>query len=320
MNSSELTDGNSLIRLLQTRTAPGSLQSLPVADLLQDATNGSEFLSIMLHANGHVLLLLGTITVDGQVLFQVLHGSMPPSLVPKAQLRDAGFIGAWKLRKAADGVRLKVGTGLLAMGNCFHNFREVKPDDHVECTFNFKNVGHTALVIDEPRLSCSCVGLSGWRPPIINPGESKTLRFTIDLSNALSMRQSASLTFFRRAARHRATSTSLFSRLNLIDADCAATTRCRRRCSKQELFAYDSICGILTDRFVIKHVDTHTLPISYRLEESKDQDGLATYQLELQLKPIGFVPGEHAGSLEIVTNSALRSRVVYQFASPSPPL
>ena len=258
-------------------------------------------------------MVLGAISIDGHLLYQVLHGNSTPSLVSTDHLLSADFVQGWRIEGTSALVKIRVGSAILQLKSLYHNFLEVKPDQRVECVFSLKNVGTSTLLLEKPQVSCSCIETGDSQPSSIAPNDTKTL--SVALHPKGSFHHAVALTLFDKGS-------PVPRRVTL---DLLGVTRASMKITPKAVDFGVVVPGssisrtvllteVPTDRFSILTVDTGSLPITWKTEESKDNNGLSSYLLRLGLNVAQAAPTRHEGAIVVTTNSISRPRVAIPIA------
>lgn len=249
-------------------------------------------------------MVLGAISIDGHLLYQVLHGNSTPSLVSTDHLLSADFVQGWRIEGTSALVKIRVGSAILQLKSLYHNFLEVKPDQRVECVFSLKNVGTSTLLLEKPQVSCSCIETGDSQPSSIAPNDTKTL--SVALHPKGSFHHAVALTLFDKGS-------PVPRRVTL---DLLGVTRASMKITPKAVDFGVVVPGssisrtvllteVPTDRFSILTVDTGSLPITWKTEESKDNNGLSSYLLRLGLNVAQACPHDTKARL-----SSLRTVLV----------
>ena len=288
----------------------GSIRSLPVPELLSELNEGPAPPAVLVHGYGHLYLILGALKVDGELMYQLVHGEMPISLVTKAQLLSAGFEEAWQFESDTRGLTIEVGSATVCVDKVYHNFGEVKPDEEVECAFALNNVGNTSLILGRPRASCSCTTTDVPDNTELAPGETKDIGVKFRATNSPSQRHSVLLSLFEKGSGvSRQVEALLFGSQRASMVVTPTKLDFGVVVPREECLRTVCLREVPTDRFVLKNVDLGKLPIVHDVEVAKDKDGLATYRVHLDLEVDEEWSGEHEEELSLTTDSNIRPKV-----------
>jgi hypothetical protein len=302
--------------------AGSTITRVPVAAVIEKITEGPAVPVILVHTTGHLYLLFGAIRVNDKLLCQIVHGDEAVSLVTKQSLLEGGFREAWRIyKKRGVGTPIHIGSAIIEIDSLWHNFGEVFPDKPLECTFRLKNVGDKTVILGKPTVSCRCIVPNLDKKTTLAPGKVLNLKVATQATGATSLRNSIGLTFYEKGSE-----TSRQEQLSLIgsERESMEVTPTKldfglmtpgKPCSRSVTLREKP-----TDRFVVREVDPGTLPMAYRLNTTRDKDGLATYRIHLELN-VGEERTEKCrGELVLTTDSYVRPKVripvEYQIAPP----
>ena len=268
--------------------------------------------TVLAHKNGHLHLIVGALDADGHLMYQLVHGDMPVSLVSEAQLLRAGFQEAWQFEgKEGAGVPVHVGTATLELDRLWHNFGEVSTDDKLECTFHLRNTGNKTVVVDKPFTSCSCTVPSLVEKTELASGETLDLKITTDVPGSPSVRESIRLTFYEKG-----TGVSREVDLNILGSRRELVQITPSRVDFGMVVPGKSYSRTLrlvelpTDRFVLEGVDAGSLPMTCEIEEVDNANGLRAYRLHLNLSvEQSETAGEHVSELLLALDGHAREQV-----------
>ena len=266
---------------------------------------------ILVHKTGHLYVLFGAIRANDKLLCQVLHGNEPVSLVTKQALLEGGFQEVWCLEKTKGaGVPIHVGKTVVNIDKLWHNFGEVFPTDRWNARFDWRRWRDTTVILDKPTVSCRCVLPKMSGQTTLSPREAFDLRIATQATGITSMRNSVGLTFYEKGSgvSRRVQLTLIGSQRESMEVNprtldfglmVPGKTSSRLIC----------LCEKPADRFLLKKVDPGKLPITHRVETTRDKNGLATYRVNVELEAEKELPGEHRGELTFTTDSYVRPTV-----------
>ena len=295
----------------QSKRSDARLEVMPVLDCLKDIKAKPCTPRVLVHEKGHLYLVLGGIDVEGEFMYQLIHGESPVWLVSRSQLERAGFRRGWRMRATTDSFPVRVGEAEIRLDKLFHNFGEVKPATPLECTFRLRSVGHGAVVFDKPVVSCQCTIPNVTGPTRLDVGSVLDLKVVTRGTVGASLRNEIGLTFYEKGAgASKRLSLWLFgSQRELMKVlppyvDFGTVVPGQSYSRMLRLFETPS------DRFTLKSVETGELPITSTVVATTDENGLKSYGIKLELRPREQAPvGDHRARIVIVTTSAARPRV-----------
>ena len=296
------------------------MYTVPVTDILNNATIGPMSPTVLVDHDGHLYVLMGTFKVDDELLFQISHGDMAVSLVPKAKMVNAGFQQAWRFHGKTTGTYVRVGSGTLHIDKIYHNFGEVKADQEATCSFSLANIGTSSLVFDKPTTSCTCTTPQFEKNTQLTPGETKNMGVTQRTSSEASQKQTITLTVYEKG-------TGSTRRIELYTV---ASQRDSMKVVPNKLDfgtvtfgdAYHrtvSLSEAPTDRFSFQQLESPDVPVTYKIEEAKNAAGLITYRLHIAMQLAEKWKGtpDSAGvywcKLHLFTDSHIRPKINIPF-------
>ena len=295
---------------------------VPAIDVIEKMTEGPATPVVLVNKTGHLYILFGAIRVNDKMLYQVVHGGEPVSLITKQALSEGSFQDAWRFqKKKAVGTPIHVGLATIEIDKLWHNFGETFPDKSLECTFHIKNAGNKAVILDKPAVSCQCTVPNLGEKTELAPGKIFDLKVVTKASGSTSLSNSIGLTFYEKGnGTPRQVQLSLIGSqresmeiaptkldfgLMIPGKPCSRTVTLREK---------------PTDRFVLKDVDIGNLPLERRIEATRDQNGLATYRVHLELKVDERSSKEQQGELILTTDSLVRPKVTIPITFQIEPL
>jgi len=317
------TDPSQLFRLLSDESASsgGVIESISVESALNEDLHRQAPHTILIDERGHLHTLLGSITVNGHVLFQLIHGNSAVDLRSGDELLQAGFKSAWRCSSRLEGIPVKVGASIVHFDRICHNFGEVKPNATLTCDFTITNDGQSELVFGKPTTSCSCTTTQLDESTVLRPGSTMPFSVTIRSTNTISLRQSVLLRIVEKQTKaSQLVELMLFGsqrelkRISptILDYGVVIPGRsCSRTLTLQE---------VATDRCALLSIDPGKLPIVCTVEETPDPQGYRLYKVRCELSIDEAAHGKSAGSLLISTDSSfsptIKIPIVYEVPPP----
>jgi hypothetical protein len=282
-----------------------TVECVPLERILSDMRAGATAPVMLVHENGHLHLLVGAFSLDGQLMCQVLHGDMPVSAVSKEQLAHAGFREAWRLSGDSTGAPIRVGSGNVKINKLLHNFGEVFAGQTCECSFTLTNRGQNTVVVAKPTAPCTCTLLSLTENKELAAGETVELRVKVRSTNAASQRNSVSLKFFEKGT---GVSRQVVLQLVASQRESMQITPDKldfgRVAPGETYMRAVRLAEVPTDRFVLKNVELEGLPATYELETTQTKHGLTSHLVRVTLGvPEDMPSGVHTGGLHLTTDS-----------------
>ena len=312
--------------LEEIRVKRDGLVAVPVKEFPHSQLLKTHRPIVLVHADGHLHLVVNDIHDNGVWSFQVVHGSGSPFFVRESEISSDAYSAVWLLPEGdwPPSVQHKVGGGCFELSKCIHSFGVTKPFSKHSVDIKLTNVGATELRIgDTPLTSCSCTVSEVIGGPVVLPGESATLRLSLETSNATSIRQEAIPEVFD-------VETGVLQRVPLLL--CATQPKALEvtptRLDFGRILPSDTgtrnvyLREADVDRFEIieKSIDVGQLPLTVKVSKRLLANDLNEYQLACVLDPAKASPGRHSGKLQIMTTSSLRPSVAipitFEIGSP----
>jgi len=132
-----------LFLALQSRSegVGAAVYRVPVQDLLDSLNEGPSQPLLLVDEAGHLSVLLGSFSAQGEVYYHIVHGDAPSSLLSRADITQAAFRDGWIIRGGAlPGFPVMAGQQMVRVDNAWHNFGEVDPSDELHCEFALTNL------------------------------------------------------------------------------------------------------------------------------------------------------------------------------------
>lgn len=299
----------------------GKLTSVSLADCLSRLAAKPGGLGVLLDRGGHLYLLVGALRVDGQYLYQTIHGDARVALLSKAEILSSGVAEAWLIENHVSSVPVRVGTNTLRLDKLYHNFGEVMPDSTLKCAFAVTNDGGVGLVIDNVHTSCGCTTTSADGPLVIAPGEQQSIETTISPTNAESVRQYVTFTVNDPASgASRDVVLSLIGSQRVMKDVLPNSINFGTVATGHTYTRTVTLSETAADRFSLTKIDVGELPLTCTREEATDVRGLRSYKLRCELKCKDIPSGKHGGVLRLHTDSRFGAEVSVPVAFEVPPL
>lgn len=270
-----------------------SISAVPLQELLSRNTVGPMAPVILEHKTGHVYVIIGSIKVGDSLMWQMIHGESPVSLVSEELLSQAGFESVWACEKS-ENVVVSVGQSTLEVDRLHHNFGDIKPGESLLCSFHLSNTGPKAIVVDKVRTSCSCISTNVKKKAVLEPSRSLDLELTMRVPGSTSLREPAILPLYEKdtGSSKQVSFLILGTHRKLMDispdhVDFGSVVP-RRTYTRTVLLK-----ELPTDRFALLGVEVGTLPLTYEIERRRDSNGLSIHKLDLALSvPEGATSGK----------------------------
>ncbi len=268
---------------------------------------------LLVHPLGHLYLLLGTVTIEGVLTYQIIHGDSTIGLVDREDLDKAGFKTAWKFHKVADEIPINFAGSHLTVDRIYENFGKVTPLSELEANVTFTNTGQVPLVF-ETDVSCRCTVLDDFDSTDLEPGESRNLKIKFQSSAGSAERHSVFVTCYEKGTGYSVQVELLLlasqqqpmtvepSKLNFGEVRKGKT--CKRIINLTE---------VPTDRFSVTGFDPNGNPILGTVKAANDDGDLKTYQVEIEFTPENPLEPNTYQFFTIETNSLLRPMVRIPF-------
>ena len=277
-------------RLQEAATKVGGKLTIgSLAETLQAMTKaevGPQPLSVVVHQNGHIYGLLGTMDIDGTRLFQLIHGGSQVWLASKEQMGRAGFKEVWHLEREGNGVPFRVGEGELIVDKVYENFGEVRPYQDVPCTFNLKNQGKKNLILHKPASSCTCTTVDMPQIYTLRPGESFDVRLMTRTAKKPIGKQEVMLECFKEGTGKRLAFSLILLSTQRETFEIAPTTinlKAKKLC--EELSEKIYLHEVASDRFTIKSIETDLNNFRYDIKLQEKDSNLKSYCIYFSCTP-----------------------------------
>lgn len=319
-------DPSELLKSLNEEAASsGHIDSSSPSDILDDFQEGPIPPVFLIHENGHMYMLVGSIQVGDTQLCQVMHGIRPIQLFPKKQLEAMDFREAWQINKCGEGVPVQVGPISVLLNKMYQNFGEVKDGELRECTFLVKNLGSEPIIVGKPLTSCVCTTTGIQSPVELATGQAKEFLVSYRATNQTSQKQTIMLPLTQKGLSENAMERAIHIPLVLF------------ACQRQSMVVIPRVVefGVLspgrpcsrtlmlrevaTDRFVVQDIDPGDLPVKHQIETETGEDGLAAYRVRLELEVGKEYSGQYTRNITLNTNSVVHSKLVVPVRFSVPP-
>jgi uncharacterized protein DUF1573 len=322
----EWQDPAALGRLLrdEAEASGGQIRVRKAKDFIKELAAGEEpgpqSLTLLVHENGHLYGLIGTVDLAGQLAFQLTHGPSSIWLVSHQELEKAGFREAWQWERSGEGIPIRIGEGLLAIDKIYHNLGEVEPYEEVRCSFRLENRGTGTVILGKPKTSCSCAVPSLQEDMTLPPGESEEFDVVLNTRATPSIQHMVNLRFSEQG-----TGASRLLNVQILGSQERSMRISPSRIDFGEINPGEGATRVVTlgeeptDRFGIDEVRLDGLPVACecRIESSQSNTGassLQTYEIHLEIDvPSGFAAGEYESQILVQTSSRHRPRVEIPF-------
>jgi hypothetical protein len=299
----------------------GAIERISVEGALDALSVGAPQPALLVDKANHIHVLLGKIDVQGQSLYQFIHGDSPVTLLSRGEALSIGFRTAWRLSGGGDGVVVDVGSNPVHFDKLFENFGEVPYDAKVDCTWLITNRGHSPIVIGRPSLSCGCTTTDLVDKTELLPNVPHRFRVTVQSANAASLRHLVLLSFVDKQT----------TSVHPIPLHLFGSQRELKKVSPKSLDfgtvlpgrAYSrsiTIHEVPTERFAIQKIVCGNVPMEWKIDESRDSLGYRIYIVTCNLIPAEAADGRQEGVLTITTNSRFAPSVVVPVSFEVAPL
>jgi hypothetical protein len=274
--------------------------------------------AMLTSASGHVHALIGRVCVPGATLFQVVHGSSPPTLCSAQQLLAAFPQGYMCTLAQQSGMRLCVGEGAVTVSHRCHNFGRVERQSELVAGFTVTNEGPRQIrIAKQIRTSCGCTSVEKLSRTELEPSESVIIRVRLKTGDVESLHYTVTPT--------------------LIDAQTNKTLECdfhlygNRQPSLEvvpatldfgtlpndgSLSRVIRLSEVTYDRFTVQGTDCREPALSSKVEAERSREGLMIYRIKISLDETKLISGTHQdGIVTIRTTSVVRPviEVPYHF-------
>jgi hypothetical protein len=293
---------------------------------LEQGEVGPRPLSILVHENGHLYGLFGTIDIDGERLFQLTHSHSPVWLATKKQIETAKFKEVWHLKSQDRGIPLQIGETELVIDKMFYNFGEIKPQQEIKCSFNLKNNGSNRLVLGVFQNYCSGTILNLKRDTKLEPGKQINFEIALRATSAASTRQWIEIKCFEEKSHNsQIISIELLGSQRLSMNVSPRTLNFGKIIPNEKIERTVTLQEVPTDRFKIEKIEAGNLPISTRVETEIEKTGLNFYKLKMQLSvsknsKVFQTLGSHEDIIIIRTDSRIYPQIVIPIVYEIPPV
>jgi hypothetical protein len=277
-------------------------------------------IQVLVHKNGHLYGLLGTLDINGVRLYQLIHGASQVWLATLEQLERSGFVEVWQLERAKDEVPIPVGKGTLWVDNLYYNFGEIKPASEVTCTFNLRNGGDKTIVLSKPETSCSCTISNIETIVKIEPSKLFLLEISLISSQSISTRQMVGMKCYEEGSGiSQQFSLDLFANQRESMEIVPKSLDFGLVIPHEEVRRTVTFKEVPTDRFSVSKIDFGNLPLTYVIQEMVALDGMKYYQTELQfILKDERIEGKQHGEIMFITDSyqfpQVKIPVIYEVA------
>lgn len=281
-----------------------AVREVSVAELLDLGNKEGGIVGAVAGSDGHLYVILGRIKSGEHALYQLMHGSSGPTLVPEAGMSPQRFTRAWRITRNGrpPSIPLKVGRGTLTVSEWFHNFGEVPSRGTITHEFKLFNSGDVPLAFDKPRTSCACTTTSSDKRTILAPGETKTLGVNVLLRNAPSCQQNVVLKLEEpRSNAVRELVLSLLGNQGTFRTSSPELVDFQRVLPGRGYTRTVLVTESDVDRFDIKAVEVGKLPIRWSKTTATNPRGVRVHTIGLELSPgYDLTAGVHTGEVVLV--------------------
>ena len=268
--------------------------------------------SVLVHKTGHVYLLCGALRVGGDLLYQVVHGDGPISLVSEQHLVNGGFREAWQfINREGCCIPIHIVDAVVEIDQLWHNLGDIERGKEQESSFRLENTGSVPVVVDKPSVSCSCTVPSLLEKTELSPGKVLDLTVLTKPPDSPSLRKPVLFTFYEKG-----TGASRRAQIEIL-----GTLRLPMEVTPNRVDFGQVVPGapsqrmvrfveLPTARFVLKGVDVGTLPSTHAIEEVQHSNGLRAYRLKLTLLAgEGEAAGTQISELVVTLDGVAKKKV-----------
>ena len=268
---------------------------------------------LLVHPLGHLYLLLGTVSIENTLAYQLIHGDSSLWLAGREGLDEAGFTAAWKFHRVNDEIPIDFAGSHLAVDRIYTNFGKVDPHSELESKVTFRNTGNVPVVFETEALFRGTVS-GDFDGTELAPGESRDLRITFQASAGSSGHDSVNVTCYEKGTGYSAQLELLLlaSLVQPMTVDPAKLDFGEVR--KGETYKrIVNLTEVPADRFSVTGIDPNGNPIRGTVKTASDSTDLKTYQVEAEFTPEEPPEANTFKSFIIETNSLLRPVVRIPF-------
>ena len=283
--------------------AASAIRSVPLASGLDSIAARTANRLVLRDASGHILTVLGTSTVEGQTLFETVHGNGNLSILTRNWLLDGDIRSAWQVSKSEPSpVPIHVGTTVLQAERLLHYVGATRNGERLSCKVRFKNTGPLPVVLNRPSASCSCTIIDMTERKQLLP--DATLEFGVSTESRGTPTLRATVTLL---AYESGSGRSREIKFTILGYEPA------QRGFYPHMIEFGSITAgstatqtitykeTPTNRFHVAEVDCDDRAVRHTLETVTDTEGLSTYLLRFVLSPSGRDAAEHQGTVRVRT-------------------
>lgn len=311
-------DVTSILRQLKFLGAQMGTEILEdsVASVLDELPQLPVCSAALIHQSGHIYFIVGLSNVGDEELIQVIHGDSFGALIPKQEILNGSFNGAWRFIKKHQGVVLHVGSGQLKVDSFVKSLGLVHSGIPAITKYRFQNVGDIPAYLNNAQSSCSCTVVDLRGPICIEPGDEYELDVSMTPNESASQRQyvivNASDSIEGATVPLKLTlfafqSEKLPVTPSAVDFESVAVGSTSQRTVR--LREVESV------RFNIQGINVGDLPLNYSIRADLDSRGLAIYTVTFELKPTAEFLGKRTGLCLISTSNRVHpeARIVVSY-------
>ena len=283
--------------------ADSAIRGVPLASGLDSIERRTANRLALRHKSGHILTVLGTSTIEGQTLFETVHGNGNLSLLTRDWLLDGDAWSAWQVSKSEPSpVPIHVGTTVLEVDRFLYYVGATRSGDRPGCKVRIKNTGRVPVILDRPSASCTCTIIDMTDRKELPPDATLEFGVSTEARGASTLRATVTLSAYESGSgRSREITFTIlgyepmkrgfYPHMIEFGSVTAASTAKRTITYKEAP----------TNRFHVAGLDCADRAIRHTIETVTDPDGLSTYSLHFDLSPSGGVVGEHQGMVRVRT-------------------
>ena len=268
---------------------------------------------ILVHPLGHLYLLLGTVTIENVLTYQIIHGDSTVGLVDREGLDKAGFTTVWKFHKVSDEIPVNFAGSHFTVDRIHENFGKVAPLSELKGQIQFTNTGKVPLVF-ETEVSCRCTVPDEFDGTELEPGASRDLAVTFQSSAGSAERHSVFVTCYEKGSGYseRLELLLLASQQQPLVVEPSKLDFGEVR--KGETYKRTvNLTEVPTDRFSVTGFDANDNPLRGTVKTANEGVDLKTYQVDVEFTPDEPLDEGSFKYFTIETNSLLRPSVRIPF-------
>ncbi len=294
----------------QDNIPPGNAKFILVRELLDVIASLPVCSAILVHSSGHLWLVVGQVEIDGEKRVQLVHGHGPGMLVSNQEILEGEFREVWRLDRGPQQNSMDIGSGKLEIDGIAKNLGVVQAGVPATAVFTLKNTGRSPLRLVTAESSCSCTTSSLEKDTRLDSGNSYDLAVTLHPNNSPCQRQHVVLEIRNpddeSVVKQKLT---VFASQGQVLPVLPATVDFGAILPGGSGTRVVRVREVETIRFSLANIAVADLPLTHAISQDIDQRGLATYQISLELRPVGTLPGKYSGNCVVTTTNPTHHQV-----------